>query len=180
MRKAYEPAAKIPTTGTERGCGKYRTSLRWNVEVMRVARSAWPTKTAWNLHNLTGYGLRTCEYWLAGRAPIPSDALVLLIRSHWGREFLAGLMVNAQPRWWLKVCSYFAALDAMAMQRIARKRLKDAVNADDELSASIARADALLVQDEDFYRPHLDGVRALARSPDRALAGASRSLRAQR
>ncbi|MBX9883848.1 MAG: hypothetical protein K2X68_02630 [Novosphingobium sp.] len=170
MPKAYSTVAEKPKTRTERNCGENRTGVRWNIEVMRVARTVWPVKTAWNLHNLTGYGLRSCEYWLEGRSAIPSDALVALIRSHWGREFLAGLMVQAQPRWWVKVCSYFSALDAMAMQRIARRRLKEAVDADSELSASIARADALLVHDEDFYRPHLDGVRAMGGVPDRALA----------
>lgn len=177
MRKAYSAAQNSPNQSTEQASGRNRTAVRWNVEVMRVARAVWPTKTSWNLHNVTGYHLRTCEYWLCGRSPIPSDALVSLIRSHWGREFLAGLMVQAQPRWWVRVCSYFAALDAMAMNRIARRRLKEAVDADNELNASIARADALLFQDEDFYRPHLDGARALGRTPDRALAAPTRGGR---
>ena len=36
-----------------------------------------------------------------------------------------------------------------------------------ELDARLARLEALLVQDEEFHRPQVDAVRAVARRPDR-------------
>lgn len=38
-----------------------------------------------------------------------------------------------------------------------------------ELDARLARLEALLVQDEEFHRPQVDAVRAVARRPDRPM-----------
>lgn len=174
MAKPYLPPHQKATSSDERSFGDCRTSVRWGSDVVRAARDIWPLKTAWNLHYVTGYTVRACEYWLAGRAAIPADALAELIRSPWGREFLAAIMVGSRQGWWTKVASYFRTLDALALQRAARMRLKEAIDADADLSATIARADAALFQDEDFYRPHVDALRAMGGARNSAMASTTK------
>jgi hypothetical protein len=137
---------------------------------MHVARSLWPRKTAAELAGLTGASLRTAERWLAGERELSTGALAALIRSEHGLDFLVALMADAEPAWWCRAKAYFAAIDAQRMQRAARRRLKEAIDADTELTAAIGRADALLVQDSEFFGPHVDAVRATARVRDRAVA----------
>jgi len=173
MAKPYLRPTRKATTGLETSFGDCRTSIRWGADVVRVARNIWPLKTAWNLHYVTGYTVRACEYWLAGRAAIPADALAELLRSQWGREFLAAIMIGSRQSWWEKAASYFQIHDALTMQRAARKCLKEAIDADADLTATIARADAALLQDEDFYRPHADALRAMGGARNRAVAAAT-------
>jgi transcriptional regulator with XRE-family HTH domain len=155
--------------GTVRLVGKNRPRGRSISPAMRVARGLWPSKTANELAGLTGASVRTAERWLAGERTLSAGALSALLRSEYGLDFLAAVMADAQPRWWQRIQAYFAAIDAQRLQRAARRKLKEAIDADADLTAAIARADALLVQDEDFYRPQSDAVRAVARVPDRAL-----------
>jgi hypothetical protein len=63
-----------------------------------------------------------------------------------------------------------AAIDAQRLQRAARRRLREVIDADTALSAEISRTDALLVHDEEFYREQIDARRAAARAPGRPLA----------
>lgn len=141
-----------------------------NVEIAHTARRLFPLKTAQQLVEITAYPQRTVEYWLTGNAKIPSDALAMLLRSEWGVDFLSAVMSDAKPSWWRKTLSYFAALDAMSLQHRARRKLREAIHADRDTSAAIARADALLVQDQDFYGSHADALRSVARVSDRAVA----------
>jgi hypothetical protein len=144
---------------------------------MHVARTLWPRKTAAELAELTGASLRTAERWLAGQRPLSTDALAALIRSEHGLDFLSALMADAEPAWWRRAKAYFAAIDAQRLQRAARRRLREAIDADTALTAAIGRADALLVHDEEFYREHADAVRAAARAPDRTMVAGKRRKR---
>jgi hypothetical protein len=157
-------------TGAAAICGEYRRNLRTNVQIADTARKVFPIKTALHLSEITEYPLRTVESWLTAEVKIPSDALAMLLRSEYGAQFLSAVMVDAVPQWWRKTLSYFAALDAMSMQRKARRKLREAIDADVATTTAIARADALLLQDENFYGAHADALRSVARVPDRALA----------
>jgi hypothetical protein len=150
--------------------GNDRPKRRAILPVMLAARSLWPRKTAAELAGLTGASLRTAERWLAGERTLSMDALAALIRSERGLDFLVALMADAEPTWWRRVKVYFAAVDAQRLQRAARRRLREAIDADTTLSTAIGRADALLIQDENFYGEHLDALRAAARDPNRTLA----------
>jgi hypothetical protein len=141
---------------------------------MHVARSLWPRKTAAELAEITGASVRTAERWLAGDRALSTAALAALIRSEHGLNFLVALMAGAEPAWWRRVNAYFAAIDAQRLQRAARRRLREAIDADTALSAAIGRADALLVQDEDFYREQADALRAASRLPHRSLVKTNR------
>lgn len=163
-------ATRRANFSTATSCGQTRNKLRMNSEIASTARRLFPVKTALQLVEITGYPLRTVEYWLTGTAKIPSDALAMLLRSDWGVDFLGAVMENARPNWWRKTLAYFAALDAMSLNRRARRKLRDALDADRDTRAAIERADALLVQDEDFYGAHLDAVRSTAGASGRAMA----------
>jgi hypothetical protein len=148
--------------GTEDVCGRNRRALRLNADLMRKARDLFPNKTALHLVELTDYSQRACEAWLSGDAKIPADALAMILRSDHGLDFLEVLMAGSDVSWWRKLAAYFATITAVKLQKAARRKLQEAMDADGELTA---RADALLQQDESFYRPHADAVRAVAKPP---------------
>jgi hypothetical protein len=159
---------------TEDTCGRNRRALRLNADIMRKARELFPNKTALHLVEITDYSQRACEAWLSGDAKIPADAVAMILRSEVGLEFLEVLMAGSDVSWWRKLAAYFATITAVKLQKAARRKLQEAMNADQELTA---RADALLQQDESFYRPHADAVRAVAQS---ARGAAARKVRGAR
>lgn len=136
----------------------------------------FPHKTARHLADLTGFPLRTVEYWLS-RSRMPSEAVAALLQSEHGLEFLDAVMTDARPQWWVSVRRVLA----MDGRRRARKNLQEAIDARDEIEAAIMRAtNALAVSDPDFARPHADAVRDMARVQNRAVVEASKTTVAQR
>lgn len=104
------------------------------------------------------------------------DELGALIRSERGFEIVVAIMGDANPKWW-RVCSALMdAADVRAMQIVAQRRiaktLREAIDADADLTAAIARSEALAFHDEDHMRPHLDALRSMARLSDRTVAPA--------
>jgi hypothetical protein len=145
---------------TEQVFGGRRTGLRTNSVVMLHAHSLWPAKTAARVAEITGYSSRAVENWDAERARIPGDALAALLQSEWGRGFLAAVMADAQPSWWMKLKAFFNALDVMTMQRATRRKLKEALDAD----AAFSPPHAALFQDEEFYSAQPSPARAVDRT----------------
>lgn len=128
-------------------CGRSRRKLRSNMMIVETARAVFPVKTALQLAEITGYPLRTVESWMTGLVKIPADAFVILLHSDHGREFLAGVMTDATPRWWLQLKAFFGAIDLAVAQRIHRRKMKALLDAD--YSQQIPHA--ALFQDEEFY-----------------------------
>lgn len=134
-------------SGTATSRGRPRDFLRSNLKIIDKARELYPVKTALQLAEITGYPLRTVEYWLQGTHKIPTDAFIALLHSDQGREFLAGVMTDATPRWWLQLKAFFNAIDLAVAQRIHRRKMKALLNGD--FSKQIPYAS--LFQDEEFY-----------------------------
>lgn len=132
---------------TDDSVGSYRRGRRLNDNVMRVSRVCFPVKTSRHLSEMTGYSVRACERWLSGDVVLPADALAALLQSGWGREFLAGVMADHTPRWWLKLKAWIGAVDLAEAERKHRRKLRELL--DDANQAPGAAA--LLLQDEDFY-----------------------------
>lgn len=147
MAAASPAAANCAKTVDEDRFAKSRRGLRSNSVIMLQAHALWPVKTAHKVAEITGYSSRAVQEWDAQRARIPADALAALLQSDWGREFLAAVMEQAEPRWWVKLKAFFRALDVMTMQRITRRKLKEALDADQYLAPSAAQ----MFQDEEFY-----------------------------
>ena len=151
--------AEYAKNGTDDIVGRTRRGSRLNADLMRKSRDLFPVKTAHHLADITGYSVRACERWLSDRVVIPSDALALLIQSEWGRDFLAAVMTDNTPRWWLQLKAWIGAIDLAAAERKHRRKLRELL--DDANQAPGAAA--LLLQDEDFYSGQPYPARALAR-----------------
>jgi hypothetical protein len=152
-----DDCANLDTAGN---CGRSRRMLRSNLRIVDAARAAFPVKTALQLAEITGCPVRTVESWLTGRVKIPADAFVDLLHSENGREFLAGVMTDATPRWWLQLKAFFGAIDLAVAQRIHRRKMKALLDGD--FSQQISHA--ALFQDEEFYGAQPSPARQLHRS----------------
>lgn len=126
--------------------GTHRRVLRLNGHLMRKSRDIFPVKTAHHLSDITGYSMRAAERWLSERVAIPADALAALLHSEWGKDFLAAVMADNTPRWWLRLKAWIDAIDLAAEERKHRRKLRRLLD-----DAHQPGATALLLQDEDFY-----------------------------
>lgn len=157
---ASSATAKFAKSGTASSGGRSRNFLRSNLKIVEKARELYPVKTALQLAEITGYPLRTVEYWLTGDKKIPTDAFVALLHCDQGREFLAGVMTDATPRWWLQLKAFFGAIDLAVAQRIHRRKMKALLDGD--FAQQIPHA--ALFQDEDFYGAQPSPHRQMDRS----------------
>jgi hypothetical protein len=129
-------------------CGNRRRALRLNASVMQKSRDVFPLKTAFHLAEITGYSLRTCEYWLSEKVAIPSDALAALIRSEWGRQYLAAVMAETTPKWWRTLNSYLRRISVDAMKAAQEREYRLMLEEEARIHAYHA---APRHQDDDFY-----------------------------
>jgi hypothetical protein len=125
-------------------CVNRRRALQLNASVMRKTRDLFPLKTAQYLSDLTGYSVRTCEYWLSEKAVLPADALAALLKSEKGRDYLVSIMMDETPRWWLQLKAWWKAIDIRAAEIKHRRMLR-------ELLDDAHPTTAQVLQDEDFY-----------------------------
>lgn len=129
-------------------CGNRRRALRLNSSVMQKSRDVFPVKTAHHLADITGYSLRTAEYWLSEKVVIPSDALAALIQSQWGREYLAAVMTDSTPRWWLTFKAHLKRISFEAAEALQARKYQELLN--EEAEAQSHRATPLF-QDDPFF-----------------------------
>jgi hypothetical protein len=163
MHGSSRKADKLAKTGTDDSVGNNPRGRRLNSHVMRISRDCFPVKTAHHLSEVTGYSVRACERWLSERVVIPADALAALLHSESGRDFLAAVMTDNTPRWWLQLKAFFGAIDLAVAQRIHRRKMKALL--DDDFANQIPHA--ALFQDEEFYSaqpsPHHPARRPVVR-----------------
>lgn len=158
---------------TAKPCGRSRNHLRSNYAVMQRARSLFSSKTAWRLSEITGAPVRTVEYWLQ-KDRLPTEAVAMLLRSQFGMEFLAVLMADARPKWWISVQKAFR----LGEMRRQKQQLDEAIREAEQFEATLTQSEAALrVLDEDFVSPHLNALRTMARVPNSAMARASKGKR---
>jgi hypothetical protein len=164
MATANTATANCAKLTTAANGSRTRRKLRSNVQIIDCAIDLFPNKTSLQLAEITNTPLRTVEAWMTGAVKIPSDKFILLLQSDWGRDFLSAVMVDAEPRWWTKLKAFFNALDIMSMQRITRRKLKEALDADYVSQVSAAQ----MLQDETYYAgqpsPHRQPVRRKTRA----------------
>lgn len=165
MTQPCAPGAELAKSGTARSFGENRKGLRLNASVMQISRGLFPLKTALHLADLTGYSVRSCEYWLSEKSVIPADALASLMQSDQGRDFLVAVMADSTPRWWLKFKAWAKAIDFRTADIKHRRMLRDLLN-DAGADAADPISSAMLIQDEDFY----SGLASPPRIAHRAVA----------
>lgn len=147
MPRTSATANNFANLGTAGSCVRTRRRLRSNAQIIDLAREIFPVKTALQLAEITGYPLRTVESWLTGTVKIPTDAFVALLHSEYGRDFIAAVMTDGTPRWWLQLKAFFNAIDLAVAQRAHRRKMKALLDAD--YASQIPHA--TLFQDEEFY-----------------------------
>lgn len=140
-----------------------------------LLKGLFPRKPWAALADLVGISPRTARHRIEGTRDYSADELAELIRSEHGFEFLRLIMAGHQPHWWRICAPLMDVAEVQRMQIAARRRLNravsGAVDADRSIEASIARAEAALAfSDEDFHRPQLDAIRAVARASHRSVA----------
>lgn len=125
-----------------------------------------------------GVSDRTAKRKLGGHRELSVEEVGKLIRSEQGFEFVTAIMGEAKPEWWRICAPLMDAADIRKMQMAAQRRLvkvlEGALDADTQLRATISRAEALAVHDEEHARPYLDALRAQARPQNRAVAEKTR------
>jgi hypothetical protein len=159
MKATSAEAPKNAKNETDVIVGEHRRGRRLNSDLMRKSRDVFPVKTAHHLADITGYSVRACERWLSESVVIPSDAMASLLQSEWGRDFLAAVMTDYTPRWWLKLRAWIDAVDLAAAERKHRRKLRELLDDANQAPGSAA----LLLQDEDFYSGQPYPARALAK-----------------
>jgi hypothetical protein len=159
MTEPSARTAEISNQGGDDSVGQYRRGRRLNADVMRISRDVFPVKTALHLADITGYSVRACERWLSDSVVLPADALASLLQSEWGRDFLAAVMADNTPRWWLKLKAWIGAVDLASAERKHRRKLRELL---DDANQAPGTA-ALLLQDEDFYSGRIHPAHSMAR-----------------
>jgi hypothetical protein len=175
-RESHGAAVQTNRGGAET-CTASAVNGSTNVTIAQVLRDIFPDKAWAHLGSLLRLEERTAKHRMAATREFSADEIARLLHQPFGFKVVAAIMSQAKPAplWW-RVCRPLMELaDIQQMQLNARRRLgrvlKGAVDADAEINAAIARADAALsVRDEEFDRPHLDALRSIARVPDRAVA----------
>lgn len=112
---------------SEAGFGESRSELRLSYELMRVARSLWPRKTAAELAYRTGVSERAAEFWLAGKYAISLEHARRLIQSDHGDKFLAPFLGDARPEWWERLQAMREIAQARTLEAAAKAQAKSAV-----------------------------------------------------
>ena len=128
---------------------------------MQISRGLFPLKTAHHLSEITGYSLRSCEYWLSENSVLPADALAALIQSEWGREFVAGLMTQSTPRWWLTLKAHLKRISFEAQEALQARKYQELLN--EEAEARRSSTTAQIFQDQPFFEGQPSPYRALSR-----------------
>ncbi len=141
--------AGLAKTDTDKVVGEARRGCRLNDSVMQISRDLFPLKTALHLSDATGYSVRTCERWLNEDVVLPAPALASLIQSEWGREYLAAVMVDSTPRWWLAFKALLKRISYDAQQALQAKRYKEIL--DEEAAVARAYPSSPMFQDDPFY-----------------------------
>lgn len=105
---------------------------------------------------------------------ISAEQLGVLIRSERGFEIVTAVMGDARPEWWRLCAVLMDAADVRKMQMAAQRRIKKtlegALDADRDLSAAIARAEALAFQGQEQAGIHADALRSMDGIQNRTVA----------
>lgn len=137
-----------------------------------MARAISPRKTWGYLVSLIHANESVAKHRLRGTRRFTDEDIALMLRSERGIDYLVAIMGDAEPAWWTTFKRYTVVDQAAKMQRAARRKLQEAINADADLSAAISRAAVL--QDQEFLGPHVDALSTMAGVPNSAVAAATK------
>lgn len=149
--------------------------------VIDTLRKIFPEHARKVLAVTLGISFGAAKKKIEGDRELSLDEFATLLRTPKGFQYLTAVMSDSTVQWWRLLAPMMEVAEVQAMQNRARRKLRNAVqgamNADADITAACARADALLVQDEDFHRHQADAVFAMARVSNRAGAAPARKGR---
>lgn len=145
---------KANKDGANLGNG-YAVLVSVSVLLANRLRGIAPRKTWAYLVHVLGLGERAAKHRLAISTDgltvsrdFTVDELAVLLRSEHGFQFLVDVMADAKPAWWKLCRPLMEAADAQRLQMAARKKiqqaLEGALNADNDLTATIDRGQTAL------------------------------------
>ena len=167
---------KANQAGAENGPKQVRIRTH-TLAVMRAARSVFPEKTVEQLVAITQASETTVKEWMRGEREMRLDHYARLLATEHTMRFLDAATEKKRPAIWSVLKAIIGAAHARKLQAMAQRHIQRAVtgafDADAEITASISRAEAFLLHDEDFYRPHFDAVGAECGAQNSPVAAAS-------
>lgn len=105
------PERKFLELAVSNAPGKFFPAVR---AVMRLVQKRWKTKPTAQLAYLTGATDRTCRNWINGDGDIPSSALIALLHTEHGFEFLSEVMRGTNVKWFARLRDQVAAANRAA------------------------------------------------------------------
>lgn len=145
-----------------------------HLALVRVFKDLQEEKTWGAIAELLGLKERTAKHRVFATRSFSDEDIAAMLRSEHGFEFLTAMMGDARPTWWRILRPLMEVAETQKMQERARRRLqsviKGALDADRDLTAACARAEALAVQDQEFMGSHIDALRATGGLPRGAMA----------
>lgn len=166
-----QPLARIANLSSVRvGVENHEAgNVSWIVRI--ILRDLFPRKTWARVVELLHVSPRVAKHRLAGTREFTAGELAGLLRSEFGQRFLIAVMADAEPAWWRRLRSQLQITDARHYERLARRKIKEAVQHADDTVAALSRAEtALCLQDEEFYGPQFSLVREVTGVQDSAMA----------
>lgn len=141
-------------------------------------KRSFPAKTWAGIANFLGLSERVAKHRIAGTRDYSAEEILTIIFSEKGAHYIAWLARNVnetdKPDWLLIHEPLMELADAERLQLVARtktaKILGRLIDADDELTATIRRAETASIHDPEHARPHLDALRSMGRASPRAMA----------
>lgn len=125
VRKAYKNGHKGSNRPTATNCGRSRNELRAGDVVADVIRARFAHKADVELAYRAGLSLRAAQYILAKRTSPSGDAVVALLQSDIGLEFLTALMKRAAPAWWRGFRRQMEISELRRLQALQQRKLEE-------------------------------------------------------
>lgn len=174
-------ALAIAAQSANSGVSEMAPSRGHSGPVIAAFRKIFTQDARKTLARLLGLSTDGAKNKLEGKRTLSLDEFATMLRTPAGFTYLTAVMSDSTVQWWRVCAPLMEVAEVQAMQLRARRKfsraVRGALNADADLTAACARADALLVQDEDFHRPHADAVFAMARVQNRAGTAARKGQR---
>jgi hypothetical protein len=111
MRKVSRGQLAFPIFAADHAAGKRgllagksgREAVAFQAALRGLAREVWPHKTAQHLALHADVHLRHAERFLEGKRGLSLAPIVRLLRGLHGERFLALIMAEARPQWWVEI-----------------------------------------------------------------------------
>lgn len=152
-----------------------------NETILMKIKDIFSAKTVPALATLLGVTIKTSRNRVERERKFTIDDLAALMHSDHGFEVVAAIMANAPrpPQWWRICAPVMNAAEIRKMQMVAQRRianaLEDALDADQDLTAAIQRAELLAVRETNEPRQVVHEARPGDGLRDRVVAAPAKA-----